>query len=97
MVTLIFEDGSQQEFGEGEFSAQNGDFPNDTLAKVKVPFGWEAKVSKDFGDAGNRVGLQGALMPGETQVHDMAVIGLGRAVSWIGIQNLTGGIDIDGI
>ena len=91
MVKVTLNTGEVKEFGQGEYTAERGDFPNDAVVDVSVPFGWEAKVSRDYGDAGTHIGLEGGL-PGEPKVHNMAEIGLGGAVSWIGVQDLTGGV-----
>ena len=92
MVTIVWNNGqNRKELGTGKYTAQNGDFPNDVVEQVIIPFGWLAKVSRDFGEGGNQAMLEGSEMPGTPKTYNMADVGLEKALSFISVEDMTGG------
>lgn len=92
MVTIVWNNGqNRKELGTGKYSAEYGEIPQDVVEQVIVPFGWLAKVSRDFGEGGNQAMLIGSENPAEPKTYNMADVGLEKALSFISVEDMTGG------
>lgn len=90
-VTVLWNNGAESKtLEEGSYTAQNGDFPNDVIEEVRVPFGYTAVILKDYGDEGSRRVLQGSSLPGQDAVYKMADEGLAGAVSNVKVEAALG-------
>jgi len=84
-VKVVWE-GGHKEFGDGEYSAQNNDFPNDAITEIHVPFGWFVGASKDYSHGGKKIGMEGTNIGGVT-VHKASNHGLANAISCLVITS----------
>ena len=82
MSVTIKWNGGKKKLGSGEYTAENGDFPNDAIEEIHVPFGESCLVYKDYGFSQGEAVLQGGDI-GQDSIFRMSEIGLEKDVSSI--------------